>query len=339
MAKRPDAVTRAAQLADEKYNETYTVETEAHDGHPEPQEQPGPQEQPEPQQPEPQQPPAPQPEENFEQKYRSLKGKYDAEVPRMTSRARMFEAENTDLRKEVADLRREVAAARLELATAESGNRSDTKSLATDDEKEEYGEEFTAFVERIAKQAAQKTSSNLTETAPKSVNEVQPTRTQPSGQTVYATLDAQVPEWRTINKDPEFLGWLQVDDPLSGHTRHTMLSQAFSTGDANRVLAFFKSYIQQERGGSSTAPQPQSAPAQPVAPKGKLTLEQLAGPRQSASTAQPREPVKEKQWTGRDIDLFYKDVQKGNYRHRPDEKAKIEEAIGRALAEGRVQPS
>ena len=41
-------------------------------------------------------------------------------------------------------------------------------------------------------------------------------------------------------------------------------------------------------------------------------------------------------WTVAEMDVFYKDVARGDYRGRRDEVERIEAEIDRALAEGRV---
>jgi hypothetical protein len=44
-----------------------------------------------------------------------------------------------------------------------------------------------------------------------------------------------------------------------------------------------------------------------------------------------------KMWSVAEMDAFYKDVARGDYRGRKDEVARIEADIDKALAEGRVR--
>lgn len=60
---------------------------------------------------------------------------------------------------------------------------------------------------------------------------------------IFHTLDAALPNWRTVNTSREFLSWLSVPDPLSGNRKDSMLRHAFEIGDAARVLVFFRGFL------------------------------------------------------------------------------------------------
>lgn len=62
-------------------------------------------------------------------------------------------------------------------------------------------------------------------------------------QTIYAALDATVPNWRTVNNQKGFLSWLDHTDAFVGQSRRTLLKAAFDNNDAPRVVAIFKAYI------------------------------------------------------------------------------------------------
>src|SRR6516164_4504702 len=61
--------------------------------------------------------------------------------------------------------------------------------------------------------------------------------------TIDRELDAAVPNWRQINADERFHGWLLQPDPLSGVIRDRLLKDAASAGDAQRVVRFFQGFL------------------------------------------------------------------------------------------------
>lgn len=333
MGQMPKSVVAAAQAADELHKQTYEVAPEEQPAEPVVPEEPKPAEpvqgelfadaatQPKP-------PKGEDTVEYWKQRFQTLKGKYDAELPRVVGQLRQAEHDNRQLLNELNRVSEQFQAAQSKGDRATKFNTDDDDPLVTEEEKSEYGADFTAFLERIAKQAASKVAKSQTPApqAPVAAPQARP----PVGPNVYQVLDQQVPRWREINKDPEFLGWLQHPDPLSGSTRHHMLASAFERSDATRVLAFFTSYLQSS--GQPVRPaDPQPAPAP------KVSLEQLAGPRQTAPSGQSTTTPAKRVWTGKDIDAFYRKSIAGGFRGKEAEKARIEGEIATAIAEGRVQ--
>lgn len=324
----PKAVSEAARAADELHKQTYAPEGEA----PTEENQPVVLEEPKAETPASAPAPAPQPKVEdasyWEQRFKTLKGKYDSEIPRTVAQLRQAEQDNRQLTQRVFELEDQLKKA----LASDKGTKfsaSDDEPLVSEEEKAEYGPEFTAFIERIAKTAASKTAKT-SHPAPAPQPAAAP-QARPVGQTVYQTLDQQAPRWREINKDPEFVGWLQHPDPLSGSTRHHMLQAAFTSQDAPRVLAFFQSYANSSGQSLKAAdPAPSPAPA-------KVSLEQLAGPRANAPSGAQSNPPAKRVWTGKDIEAFYRKAVAGHYRGKEAEKARIEGEIAEAIAEGRVQ--
>ena len=55
--------------------------------------------------------------------------------------------------------------------------------------------------------------------------------------------------WREVNNDPRFIAWLDNPNPLSGCTRQQLLNEATARGDAGRVIAFFRGFLQEAAAG------------------------------------------------------------------------------------------
>jgi hypothetical protein len=73
----------------------------------------------------------------------------------------------------------------------------------------------------------------------------------------------EIPNWKEINRDPAWLQWLAGRHEYSGFTRQQLLDDAVRTGNAHRVISFFRGF---QQAGANRA----SAPASSV-PTGKRT--------------------------------------------------------------------
>lgn len=134
---------------------------------------------------------------------------------------------------------------------------------------------------------------------------------KPMFQTTFETqLTSLVPDWREINIDPDFVNWLQQKAPFSSRTLHETMLEAFNQGDAQAVAQFFIEYKKQR------TPQP----SHNIAPAGRQVVQQ--------NTSSPRLIKRE------EISKFYRDCALGRY--TPQEKAKKEAEIRKAIEEGRV---
>src|SRR5262249_21980019 len=77
--------------------------------------------------------------------------------------------------------------------------------------------------------------------------------------TIDQYLDANVPNWRTINADENFHRWLLQPDPYSGVIRDRLLKDAAHAANAPRVASFFKGFLAQQ---GAAAPAPASSASQ-----------------------------------------------------------------------------
>jgi hypothetical protein len=77
-------------------------------------------------------------------------------------------------------------------------------------------------------------------------------------------VERAVPNYRDIDRDPNWHRFLLTVDPLSGVARQQLLNDAIANGDTNRVVSFFRTFLAE--GGAPAGPgQPRhpraSAPA------------------------------------------------------------------------------
>lgn len=263
--------------------------------------------------------------EYFEQKYRTLQGMYNAEVPRLHTQVREQSQRMQQMEQLLASL---------------SGNQQKAQSqpaqerYLSEQDVEDYGEsidvmrkvareELTAVAQRIAQIESMVNQFN-SQLVPQ-VNSVVQQQQMTSEQAFWSNLTAAVPNWREVNSDKNFQNWLLQADPLTGLSRQTYLEDAQRALDARRVAAFFRTWLE-----SNQAPVAQTT-------NGTLSqLEKQVSPGRSKNSGHPQSN-KAKVYTPKDIERFFEDVRKGKYKGREDERARIERDIFAAQRENRIQ--
>jgi hypothetical protein len=116
-------------------------------------------------------------------------------------------------------------------------------------------------------------------------------------------LDTAVPDWRIINADARWLEWLRGIDNLNERSRQELLNAATVAGDAQRVIRFFRDFLQQAGGQAS-----------------------------GRTAARGDKPI----YTRAQIAWFYNQHRKGAYKGREAEWSRIDADIIAAGREGRV---
>ena len=265
-----------------------------------------------------------QPKETWEQKYKTLQGMYNADVPRLN-------ATNRELNSRVSQLEQLLSTIQQPQATTPEPESADP--LITDADMKEYGdsidvmrraarEEVNAANGRIAQ--LEKTIQQLQGVVPQ-VHQVQAQQKATSEQAFWADLSSKVPNWQDINNNADFQSWLLAIDPLTGISRQTYLEDAQKSLDSGRVAQFFSAW-EKEFGVPEAAHEPRST--------ANSQLEKQVTPGRGRSS---KPMVQEGQkYSPSDITKFFEDVRKGRYKGREDERGRIERDIFAAQAEGRI---
>jgi hypothetical protein len=274
------------------------------------------------------------PTEDFEQKYRSLKGKFDAELPLLRNQATTFERINASLSSQVATLTQQLA----DLQRAAPAPVTEPVRAATDKDVETFGPELIDLITRIAGANAATVKNELanhlrnvegqvTRTASE-VGTVKVSQQQTDRALYEQRLTEAVPNWRDVNATQEWLTWLGEFDPLLGSTRQAAVSAAYTTYDVPRTAAFLNQYAALQRSVESNRPlTPQEELARQVSPR--ATNAATVTPQPSATTARI--------WTQAEISAFYTAAIQGKFKANPAEKARIEAEIDTAVSQGRVR--
>ena len=259
-------------------------------------------------------------QDDWQQKYRSLQGMYNADVPRLN-------AENRDLSSRVAQLEGLLST----MQEPAQQTPAVAEKLITDDDVKEYGDSIAvmrkAAREEVAQEIAQlrQQVGQLQGVLPQ-VQQVQAQQKKSGEQTFWGTIASEVPNWSDINNDPDFQSWLLEIDPLTGISRQTYLEDAQKNLDANRVVTFFRTW-EGATGKTNTAQVDRTAQ--------QSQLQKQVAPGRSRNNG-VKASGQNRTYTPNDIQEFYSDVRKGKYKGRDDERGRIERDIFAAQQEGRI---
>lgn len=267
---------------------------------------------------EPRQNPDPVPDSKWEAKYHTLKGMYDAEVPRLHSQVR-------ELNTQVQTLIAEVERAKVQPAPQET-----VESLITEQDKEAFGPDLIDLIER----ATASKVSTLQVRENELINEIKQLKSQlgdvSERQTVsdkdrfVNVLTSQVPDWETLNTDQGFLNWLQEVDPVYGLPRQAALTTAYEAGDVNRVATVFNTY----KGVVGEPKQVQQS-------KANQELRRQVAPPRSRSSTPPTDAANQRIYNQNEIAQFYDEWRRGLIDN--NDAVSIERDIHAAIAEGRIR--
>lgn len=262
-------------------------------------------------------------EETYEQRWRTLQGMYNAEVPRLHTQNRELMTRVNELEKLLANLSAPV-----------SSSAPTVEKLITAKDEADYGESLDVM-RRVSREEASAYQSridqleqlvrNMQASVLPKVEQISHRQLQSAEQMFWSDLTSYAPEWQSINNNPDFQSWLLEPDPLSGLTRQTYLEDAQRNLDARRVANFFTSWsgnsgqsvAQTSRKASVSQLEKQVSPG-----KGKPTG---AAPVANVST-----------YTPENIRTFFDDVRAGRYKGRESERDRIERDIFAAQRDGRI---
>lgn len=279
-------------------------------------------------------PPAP-PADDWEQKYRTLQGKYDAEVPGLRSQVNGLQQVLANL-----EPRSPQQPAKPDPAPAAPTVGVPAKDI------EEYGQELVDAVRRWARSEVQPLIDELRTKLDSLGNNFQQVELSQRETVVHnarevckAALNADPklgPVWESLNREPAFVAWVKDVDPFSGQVRQPLLQGAFDAGQVDRVKAFFNAYLSEQ---TATQVPPQVPPHTPEQPgTGRPTLEDFAAPGRGPVTPPPGgAPTEKRTWTQPEIAAFYRDVNRGVYAGKDADKLRIEQDIIAAATEGRIK--
>ena len=243
------------------------------------------------------------------QRYRTIDGKYKAEVPELHARIRQLEAILGSMQ-----------------ATAPRKDTQTPTAPTTPEELETFKEEYPDFyrgVVALVSAELSKVQQPVTET----VQNLAQTVAQDKLDRYYARLGQLAPEWRALNNDPKFLEWLNASEKYSGYTRAQLISGKHSIADADGVAQFFNDYKEEVAGhAASTGTPTQKKP--PLAPPSSGTSTPVGSLNQGDKRLIPES----------EVSRFYNTLSMPSTRNSisKEDRQRLENEYAMAALEGRI---
>jgi hypothetical protein len=269
----------------------------------------------------PSQPPKKTDDDTWQQRYQTLQGMYNADVPRLNTQVKELQQQLKD------------ALAAIETVKKSSQVEAPAERLVTEKDVEAYGGELIDLVKRQASEVFQAERAQLQRDLLSLQAENADLRQQLGGvaekqgmndrRAYFMELAKEVPDYETLNTDPDFLAWLAEIDPLSGVSRQSYLNVAFEHFDVKRTANLFNAWKRE----AGKPEQPRKTAAR--------ELERQVAPGTSRGASAAPVSAGDKIWSMQEIERFYVEASKGKYAR--DDVARIEAEIDAAVAAGRVR--
>jgi hypothetical protein len=203
--------------------------------------------------------PVPEPEvrtEDFEQRYKALQGKYDAEVPRLHHQVRELTGQLHSAVTQIADL-----TTRINAAQTQPEAPAEPSEYVTDKDRQDFGEDLIDLQRRVAKETSKEFQNALKQLQDKNtkleetINVLTGNQAVSAEEKFFVSLTAQVPEWEQVNTDPRFVEWLSGRFPGAPMTRKDSLAYARQNLLLPQVVELFSEFLKE------TAPPPVVQPS------------------------------------------------------------------------------
>lgn len=191
------------------------------------------------------------PAPDWETRYKTLQGKYNAEVPRLSELVRTQQEQIEGLKREVEALKTRPPAA---------DTRVDLTADLPDDLKERFDPDMIKLVSEIAAKSAERVASEVKPV----VERVQAQESQRAEQLLTQQRQAEMldalndlsPGWEQADASPGFVTFLEQIDPATGKPLKDTLTAAVQRFDAATAARIFNRY-------AASAPKTPSAPLPP----------------------------------------------------------------------------
>ena len=257
-------------------------------------------------------------EDDFKQKYSTLRGKYDAEVPRLHQQVR-------DLGGELAQIRKDLEAKKVEPKAPK-----EKVSLVTDADRAEFGEELLDVQRRVAKEVSQEYEDRL-EKQDAIINSLQDkladTGNQVGEMGFSQRLTNLVPDFAQIDKDERWVAWLNEHDPMLRGPRRVQAQQAFDAGDAEAIAHYVGMWKETF-----------ASPSEPATPSRQTELEKQVAPNRSANSVRTQSTSQNsKVYSPTQVDNAWNKVRSLNTTGKYEAAEKLEAELTAAYMEGRVK--
>jgi tetrahydromethanopterin S-methyltransferase subunit G len=180
--------------------------------------------------------------DTFEQKYKTLQGKYNKETKRQQDVIDGLMKSLDDLTGEIKSLKTKDTVE----TPAQPKNEWDVRNYISEEEATEWGPEMANFISKIAKAQAEHIIEQKVNNIATPINERLDSITSAqnfSAQDVFEMrMAALVPDWKKIDYEDEFKEWLAEPDGLDGAPRGDKAKMFYKSLDVERLAKVFDAY-------------------------------------------------------------------------------------------------
>jgi hypothetical protein len=260
----------------------------------------------------------------WKQRYLTLQGKYNGEVPAMQAKNSALEAQLVKATMDIENMQATLATmVETETARRASGaevviDSADLKVL--EDQYPEIHKGVKAQINASVAAAIKEAMANV-KPLEGEVRQIKQDIGANKKQEFFEYLDRHAPEWEQINVRPDWLAWLNEIEPLIGQNRRTLLKHAYDALDGKRAAGFFNTFKEKSNGAGAAPASPDSVEVHPASGGG-------------GSPPTPPKP-KGEVITRKFIAEFYRDKTRGKY--TVEQAAAIEKKINLAVSRSEVR--
>ena len=256
--------------------------------------------------------------DEFEQKYKTLRGKYDAEVPRLHQQVRDLNGKLDELVKSME-------------AKPEPPTKSKEKvSYVTDADRAEFGEELIDVQRRVAQEVSQEYTERMEQqdaVIQKLQEQLAKTGNDVGEMSFTQRLHSVVPDFAEIDNDERWVAWLNEHDPMLRGPRRDQAAAAFQAGDVEAVLHYVNLF-------KESISEPETAPRQ----QRQTELEKQVAPNRSANSVRTQSANQNsKIYSPKEVDNAWTKVRTLNTKGKYADAEKLEAELTAAYMEGRVR--
>ena len=257
-------------------------------------------------------------EDDFKQKYNTLRGKYDAEVPRLHQQVKQLNDELSAFRQEMTAKKEEPTKPKEKV------------SLVTDADREEFGEDLLNVQRKVAQEVSQEYEERFEqqEKIIKALQDKIAGTDKQVGETQFSQrLVNLIPDFAQIDNDERWVAWLNEHDPMLRAPRRVQAQAAFDKGDAEAIADYVKLW-------KATLSEVPNEPEKPVR---QTELEKQVAPNRSANSVKTPTSPNGKIYSSKDMDNAWVKVRNLNTRGKYEDAAKLEAELTTAYMENRVR--
>lgn len=282
--------------------------------------------------PAPAEPPKPTDDDSgtWRQRYLSLQGQYNSQVPALQQQVQTLTESVAQLTQQLKtkEAPAPAPAPEADLVTKKDVDAfgEDLVDLARRIAKEEFGKRETKYIERIEALQGQ-----LSE-AKGQVGEVVESTAKTANERFFETLDARLPGWGEVQATAECQEWLGSRIPGTTVTWDMALKDAASRRDVKTVLEVFDAFFAKHPALNPKAAAPAPAPA-----PAKQELQRQVAPSRSTASA-PSVQQGQRTYTGAEYQAESNRLMRLMQQGKVDEANRLEAELNAALAERRVVP-